>query len=195
MQKQKIAAIAGTIAPLLAFACILIAIASYPKFSWSNNALSDLGIIRGFTGLVFSSGLCLSGILALIFSAFGLFSYIAKRLVGKIGAYLFSLAAVTLVAIGVFNESYSGTHLAVSVAFFVLMPISLLVITSFFLLEKKVKMAALTVLIAVAATLPWIVLFGFRYVSGAAIPEALSGLAVSVWTIIVSIKISQRAKH
>jgi hypothetical membrane protein len=195
LQKHKIAAAAGIITPVLAFTCILLAIASYSKFSWTNNALSDLGVIPGLTSLVFNFGLCASGILALFFSVFSLFPYLRKSWAGKIGVAIFSTATIALVAIGIFNESYSGTHTAVSVAFFVLMPISLLVITSAFLLEKRMKMAILTAVIATAAATPWIMLFEFSYFSGVAIPEAASGLAVSAWTIIVSYRIIKQAKN
>jgi hypothetical membrane protein len=195
LQWNKIAAFAGVITPVLAFTCILIAIESYPNFSWTNNALSDLGIIPGLTGLIFNLGLCASGILALFFSVFSLYAYIGKRWAGKIGAAIFSVATIALVAIGIFNESYSITHTAVSIAFFVMMPISLLVITSTFLLDKRIRMAILTALIAIAAATPWTILFEFRYVPGVAIPETISGLAVSAWTIIISYKIIRQAKN
>jgi hypothetical membrane protein len=186
--RQQIGAACAIAAPALAFACILTAITSYPAFSWTNNALSDLGIIPGITGSLFNFGLYASGLLAFIFAIFGLFTYLGKSWVGKIGSAVFAAATIALIAIGVFNESFSGTHYAVSVAFFVLTPISLFIITCAFWLTHQGRMAVFTVLAGVAAALPWLLLFAFNYVPNVAIPESVSGLAVSVWAIVLGKK-------
>ncbi len=173
---------------MLAFTCIIISIASYPAFSWTNNALSDLGIIPGITGPLFNFGLYGSGFLAFNFAIFGLFTYLGKRWVGKIGSAVFTAATLALIAIGVFNESFSGTHYAVSVAFFVLAPISLFILTGAFWVESHRRMAALSLLVGVVGALPWLLLFTFNYVPDVAIPEAVSGLAISVWAVVVGKK-------
>ena len=192
--EQKMGAVAGLLAPVLAFTCILSAIASYPAFSWTNNALSDLGVVRGVTGPLFNFGLCASGFLGFVFVVFGLFTYLGKSFAGKVGALAFGAATVALVAIGVFNESFSGTHYAVSVAFFVLVPVSLFITTFAFVLAHQTRTAILTVGMGVVAALPWILLFAFHYAPNVAIPETISGLAVSAWTIALSYKILKQAK-
>jgi hypothetical membrane protein len=186
--KQRTGGASGIAAPILAFICILIAIASYPAFSWTNNALSDLGIIPGITGPLFNFGLYASGLLAFNFAIFGLFTYLGKLWVGKIGSAVFAAATITLIAIGVFNESFSPTHYLVSVAFFMLAPISLFVITCAFALARQRWMATFTVSVGIVAALPWLLLFAFNYVPDVAIPEAVSGFAVSVWAIVVGRK-------
>jgi hypothetical membrane protein len=120
---QRLGASAGIVAPIVGFICILSAIASYSYFSWTNNALSDLGVVSGITGLLFNFGLVASGFLAFTFAIFGLFVYFEKTWVGKIGSAFFAAATVALIAIGVFNESFSPIHFFVSVAFFALSPI------------------------------------------------------------------------
>ena len=185
---QRIGAAAGIAAPTLAFTCILTAITSYPSFSWTNNALSDLGIIPGITGPLFNFGLYASGLLASIFAILGLFTYLGKSWVGKIGAAVFTVATLALIAIGIFNESFSSTHYAVSVAFFMLTPTSLLIITCAFWFAHQGKMAVFTVLAGVSAALPWLLLFTFNYVPNVAIPESASGLAVSTWAIVLGKK-------
>ena len=187
--RQKIGAVAGLLAPVLAFTCILLAIASYSVFSWTSNALSDLGVVKGVTGPLFNFGLCTSGFLGFIFAVFGLFTFIGKSFPGKAGTFAFAAATVALIAIGVFNESFSGIHYAVSAAFFVLVPISLFIITFAFVLAHQRGTAVLTVGIGIVAALPWILLFVFRYVPNVAIPETISALAVSAWTITVSYRI------
>jgi hypothetical membrane protein len=188
-------ATAGIAAPILAFTCILLAIAFYPSFSWTNNALSDLGVVNGVTGPIFNFGLCAGGVLGFIFAIFGLFSHIGKGWVGRIGTVFFAAATVALMAIGIFNESFSGTHFAVSAAFFVLVSISLFIVTCAFLLAHQARMAILTVAAGFVAALPWVLQFAFHYVPKVAIPETISGLAVSVWIITLSIRIMKRAEE
>jgi hypothetical membrane protein len=83
-EKTTIGAATGILAPIFAFTCIFIAIASYPQFSWTNNALSDLGVISGITGLLFNFGLYACGLLALVFALFCLLSYFEKNLVDEL---------------------------------------------------------------------------------------------------------------
>lgn len=191
--KMRIGAVAGIAAPILAFTCILIAIASDPKFSWTNNALSDLGIIPGLTGLLFNFGLYASGFLALIF-VLSMFTHMPRNILGKAGAAVFAAATVALIAIGVFNESFKGTHYDVSVAFFVLVPISMFILTLAFLLAHRKGMAVFTVLIGIVAALPWLLQFAFNYVPNVAIPETISALAVSAWTITLCVRMLKHAK-
>jgi hypothetical membrane protein len=188
-------AISGIVTPVLAFTCILIAVASYPQFSWTNNALSDLGIIAGITGPLFNFGLYSSGLFAFSFAVFGLFTYWGKSWVGKIGAVTFAATAVALMGIGFFPENVAPYHYLFSVAFFVLLPISLLVITGAFALERQTKMALFTLLIAIATALPWILLFAFHYVSGVAIPEFASAVAGSAWAVVLSYKMFKAASQ
>ncbi len=184
---QQLGEASGIVAPIVAFTCILTAIASYPEFSWTNNALSDLGIISGITGPVFNFGLYCSGLFVLKFAAFGLFKYFGSW-VGKIGALSFVATSLALMGIGFFSENVVPYHYLFSVAFFVLLPISLFIITAAFALKRQTKMALFTLLTAVAAATPWILQFTIQYVSGVAIPEFASALAGSAWTIVLGYK-------
>jgi hypothetical membrane protein len=56
-------------------------------------------------------------------------------------------------------------------------------------------MALFTLLIAIAAALPWILLFAVHYVSGVAIPEFASAVAGSVWTVVLSYKMFKAASQ
>ena len=103
---RRIGAYAGIAAPILGFICILSAVASYPQFSWTNNALSDLGIISGVTGPLFNFGLVASGFLAFLFAVLGLYNYFGATLVGKVGAEAFEAATLALIGIGIFNEGF-----------------------------------------------------------------------------------------
>jgi hypothetical membrane protein len=184
---QQLGEASGIVAPIVAFPCILTAIASYPEFSWTNNALSDLGIISGITGPVFNFGLYCSGLFVLKFAAFGLFKYFGSW-VGKIGALSFAATGLALMGIGFFPENVAPYHYLFSVAFFVLLPISLFIITAAFAFKRQTKRALFTLLTAAAAATPWILQFTIHYVHGVAIPEFASALAGSAWTIVLGYK-------
>jgi hypothetical membrane protein len=189
---ERIGASSGILSPIIGFVCIITAIATYPNFSWTNNALSDLGVIPGITALVFNFGLIASGLLAFNFAIFGLYIYFSRNNLGKIGSALFAVGSLALIAIGVFNENYSPTHYLVSVAFFTLVPIALFIITFSFLLTHQTKLAAFTFLTGVTAALPWILQFAFDYVPNVAIPEFVSGLVITAWTVTIANKMLKK---
>jgi hypothetical membrane protein len=192
IELKRIGAAAGIAAPILAFTCILLAIASYPQFSWTNNALSDLGVVADVTSALFNFGLVAAGVLGFIFAALGLFSYLGKSWAGRFGSAFFAGACVALICIGIFNEHFSPTHFLVSVAFFSLAPIALFILTYALYHNHHKGLAMFTVAIGVIAALPWILEFTLHYVSGIAIPETISGLAVSVWVIALATKMRKK---
>ncbi len=184
--KYRIGIAGGIAAPIVAFACILTAIASYPQFSWTDNALSDLGVVTGITGSLFNFGLFTAGVLAFIFASLGLFTFMGKSSLGKVGSGFFAAATIALICIGIFNENFSPTHYIVSVAFFMLAPIGLFILTCAFYRKRKRGIAAFTAAIGAVAALPWILQFIIYYVPKVAIPETVSALAFSVWAIVLA---------
>ena len=189
MNSPKIGAIAGISAPIIAIICILLSIATYPAFSWTNNALSDLGVVPGLTQWLFNGGLCIAGGLILIFTIFGLHHFVNKTWTGRTGSGVFSVASIMLVLIGVFNESFVPVHFMVAVAFFILVPTALFILTINFYQTRQYAIAGFTVSIAIIAALPWILQLTLPYVSNVAIPETISALSISAWTISLSTKI------
>jgi len=194
MNKLRIGAVAGIITPIVAFISVSAAIASYAPFSWTNNALSDLGVAKGITAPIFDVGLVAAGVFAFLFSTFGLFSFSKARL-GKVGAAFFAAATVALICIGIFNEHYSPTHYIVSVAFFALSPIALFILTASFWQGKYRGLSVLTVALGFIAAVPWILQLTNKYVPNVAIPETISAVAVSAWAIAVSVKMLQTKKQ
>lgn len=190
----RVAGICGLAAPIVAFTCILSAIASYAPFNWVTNALSDLGVQAGVTAPLFNVGLVISGLLFLVF-AVGLFQSAGKSVVGKVGALVLCLACVSLVCIGIFNESFKPIHFYVSVAFFVSMPISLLILVGSFWRAGQQKWSLFTLAIGLAAATPWVLQYTIHYVPNVAIPEFVSGFAGALWTAILSVKMLKEAAH
>jgi hypothetical membrane protein len=178
------AATFGVVAPIVTFTCIGLAIWSWPQFSWTNNALSDLGVQSGVTAWLFNGGLIAGAILFMVFAT-GLFTF-TKHPLGKIAAATFMLAIASLFAVGVFNENFSPTHYTVSVMLFVFLPISLLMFVSNFWLEGKRGLSGFTLGLGLVAAAVWILQLTLEYVPKVAIPEIISGVAGAAWVLAVS---------
>lgn len=190
----KTSGICGILTPIIAFTCILLAISYSPSFNWTQNALSDLGIQSGITAPLFNYGLISGGIIALIFAS-GLFSFLGAKPLGKVGATVFTLVAVALTAIGVFPENIEPTHFYVSVAFFMLFPIAMLLIVAALLLSDKKQLGWFTFVVAMIAAVPWVLQFTVPYVEGVAIPETISAVSASMWAIVLGYKMIVQSSH
>lgn len=190
----RLSGVCGILTPLVAVVCISLAIASYPQFSWLEDALSDLGVVSGVTAILFNCGLIISGILCFMFAT-GLFPFLGRSVVSRTGTFVFVLATVALVLIGVFPENVRPVHYLVSVAFFVLLPISMLIVTGAFWLKRQVRMAGFTLVAAFAAAAPWVLLLFVDYVQGVAVPEAVSAAAGAVWALMLSNKMLKQVSR
>jgi hypothetical membrane protein len=193
----RVSGICGVLTPIVAFTCILLAIANCPPsspFSWTNNALSDLGVIEGITKMVFNSGLIITGILSLMFT-FGLYTLLKEKVTARIGISIFVLTALSLTAIGVFPENAKPMHFYASVAFFMLYPVSMFFLVTAFLQMAKVKMALFTFLMANAATAAWTIQATARFGSGVAIPETIAALSASTWSTVMGFKMLRHASR
>jgi len=163
----------GIIAPLVGFLVILAAVLSAPWFNWWTNALSDLGV-EGLSATIFNNGLKLTAFLMVIFSL-GIKEIADDDKIGLAGFVLFLLGSMALLGIGVFPEGTS-LHYPFSVAFFVIMPISIWVIGYFMIKGGLGNLGKISIVLGVAAAIIWIP--GW---DGVAIPEAISALAYAIW--------------
>ncbi len=171
------------LSPAVALSMIALAISRADWFSWTGNALSDLGM--GETATVFNSGLIVGGALAAA-GALGLFAVLSGDLVGRVGAGLFFLSSVFLVMIGIFTEGAGRIHYWVSVAFFASLPISMLVIAAAMILSGQPAArahGALTIVLAVVAAAGWALPH-----DGVAIPEIISSVVSSAWLISMGLR-------
>ena len=191
---QRIGAFCGFVVPILAFGCIGLSVMLYPEFSWFNNALSDLGVVFGVTAFVFNFGLFVAGLMCFFFAVMGLFNYFKNSVVGKLGSIVFAVAAVWLMAIGIFNESFLAIHFIVAVLFFVTLPSAFLVLTVALYKRKELKLAVFTLVSSFVAAAPWILFFIVPYVPNVAIPEFISSLISSIWLIVLSYYTLKTAK-
>lgn len=188
----KVAAACGILTPIIAFTCISMAIALYPQFSWTDNALSDLGVVEGAVSMIFNGGLMVSGILALAF-AIGVQNYLNNSVIGKVGAFLFALDAIALIAIGAFPEK-TAPHFPASVAFFTLFPLAMLFIGIILIKKNEKPMAAFSFLAAIFSIAIWVFQYTVGFGKGVAIPETLTALAVSAWALVLGFKMLKQQR-
>lgn len=187
-QKQKrrfakIAGLCGVIGPVIAFSSISLAILYAPWFSWIKNALSDLGVY-GISAIIFNSGLIICGALTAIFGI-GVKEILPKRILSRIGRITLILDCITLCMIGIFPETAGRIHFYVSVIFFLLLSISLILIGVDALREQSrrkegVYMIISGILTAVIWLFPW---------EGVAIPEAIAALTISLWSMVLGFRL------
>jgi len=179
----KIAGLCGVIAPIISLLFIAVAIAYTPEFNWFTWALSDLGVHQA--ALIFNFGLIIGGILATIF-AIGLMQTLRKQVLGLLGTFTLILSTISLCAIGVFPESAGRIHLYVSISFFALLAISILIIGATLIWKASQRYLGLfsILTVIVAAMAAWAVPH-----EGVAIPEMIAALAASVWSIVFGIKL------
>jgi hypothetical membrane protein len=177
----RIAGLCGVATSAVALSCIFVAISLSPWFSWSANALSDLGVREA--AVIFNSGLIAAGILSIVFAT-GLWMTSKGHILGRGGAALFFIGAFALSGIGVFSEATGVVHLFFSVAFFILMPFSLFLLGTGAIVAGSRKFGLFTIAAGVVALIPWI----FKW-NGLAIPEFISALAVSIWSVAQGIRI------
>jgi len=184
--RSDLAGICGVIGPLTTSALTLTAIINSSWFSWTSNALSDLGV-EGMSAAIFNFGLIAGGLITAVF-AVGLWAALKESTLGQVGAAIFTLDTLTLSSIGVFPEAAGSIHLYISVAFFTFLPISLLTIGAAIIhrsSERGIGIIAFSTGIAAAAV--WIP--GYE---GLAIPEAFAYLSASVWSITAGLKLYTR---
>jgi len=184
----------GVLSPVLAFVLIGLAISRASWFSWSENALSDLGV-HDESALLFNSGLILSGILTVIF-AFGVIRFYGTKAVGRSGAFFLLLAGVFLAAIGVFPETTpNNIHYIVSVAFFAAFPLSLFIQTAALIPSTESRnLGVFTLVMAIIALSSWVIWTALKPYRGVAIPELVSAIAAALWSITMGVKLIRQAE-
>jgi len=182
----KISGIFGILSPIIAFIFISLAILNFPNFSWTNNALSDLGV-KGYP-ILFNAGLIIAGISGLIF-AFGLFSMFQNK-TGKIGALIFIIDIFALIFVGIFPENIEPMHFYSSFTFFALFPISMFFISAS--LRSNTKESIFTFLAGMIVLVVWITYVLTHFVQNVAIPETISVFSISIWSIVFGYKMLKK---
>jgi hypothetical membrane protein len=175
--KEKIYALLGFIASLVAYLSISISIYLSPWFSWEKNALSDLGhSLKSTVAPIFNLGLSLASFLIMIHVFTSFREHAKYTAVGLIVSSLF------LQLIATFDEVYGLLHGVVSVLFFLSLGISSLL----YAYEKKSFFAVIMFIIGLCS---WII-YGLEVFSlGIAVPETISSVTIMLLLLSSTFKI------
>jgi|Deesub1362B_J571_1020462.scaffolds.fasta_scaffold00027_162 hypothetical membrane protein len=166
---------AGILSPVIAFISILLAVSTHSWFSFEKNAISDLGRVGLEYNYILNYGLILSGLFGLVF-AYGLIKS-QKRVLGRLGSFIFAAGIFSLLLIGVFPEG-TPPHLSVSLGFFLLSGFGMLLKGIDDLKEKR-EFGIFTIILF---SLGWILaVWALKTFKGVAIAELIGAIAVSIW--------------
>jgi hypothetical membrane protein len=198
------AALIGFIAPLIALACIALAIAISPSFDWLTNALSDLGhytrtdigpnpLLRA---IIFNFGIVTTGVLIFIITSF--FIRQINDWPTRIAMLPFLFACGFLTAIGIFSENFNPIHFQVSVGFFLTFPFAM-----WFIGLSWLRYRQLWWFCVISLLLPFFSLYIWWGTSnsvlpwtGMAIPEILTAVSAILWLwIFLSLEVRGQLSH
>lgn len=95
-----------------------------------------------------------------------------------------ALASIDLALIGVFNESFGAIHLVVSVIFFFLTAVTLLLYSYVSFPLGAPKTGAVSLVLGIVCAAVWVARFPWQ---GVAIQETATSLAFAVFVVIISV--------
>ncbi|GAA0522995.1 hypothetical membrane protein [Halorubrum aquaticum] len=170
----------GAAATLAALGGIVLAIRLDPTFSWTADALSDLGV-RDRSAPVFNGGLVLGGLAGLGYAA-GLWERGRANTAGRLRALVFALAMVSMAGVGVFDLT-RPLHAPAAVGFYSLVTVAFGIdgVVRRSVATGRVALAFVPVHVAVWATF----LAGYWPVTGLALPELPGALMLAAWVWFV----------
>ena len=181
---RRIAGICGIASQIVGVVVLLVAISSSPWFSWTENNISVLGV-EGSATTLFNSGLILTGVLSLIF-AIGLGKSLLSSRPGQWGIASLVLGSVAVSTMGIFPRIIDLPHNLASIAFFMFITLALLLIGFAAIAASQMIWGLLSiisgVLISTFELVPW-------PWSGGALPQLLSYLLWSLWTIVFGVRL------
>lgn len=158
---------------------ILAATLLAPWFSWSGNALSDLGAVGAGTAPVFNGTLLLTGVLGVPFALFVLRRRSSRW--RRVGTALFAASMPLLTLVGVFALP-SPYHGPVAVGFFLLFTLGFLVDGVGATVAGDRVDGALSITLAGVHVLGWLV-WGIVGLAGVALPEMVGTVTIWVWVL------------
>ena len=173
----------GISAIVLAFITIIVTVSVHDWFSWTNNALSDLGAIGTDYAAIYNWGMIVTGGLGIVFGI-GLTKYF-NDWIPIFGSGIFILGMFFLSLVGWF-ESGTEPHVTVSWLFFGITAIGIFIIGVGETIKKKKEGIAVLIIIFVGFILAY---WTAQTYSGAAMPEMVGAIGFSIFTLIYSYRI------
>ena len=194
-ERTRLMGLCGILVPIVAFSCIGVSIALSPWFSWHKNALSDLGALSSSVWPIFDIGLIVSGALAMAFS-YGLMERLEEGL-SKAGALVVLLGSLSLALIGAFPEDAGLVHFVVSVGFFLLVPIGMLVVGASRLRSVKGVLKAfwtVAIVLSLASLATWAIWASLKPELGISVPEAIAAALMATPVVALGSRMARSAE-
>jgi len=169
----------GLAGPVIFLVCWVVAITSTPGYKFGEQWVSDLGVGRG--AAYFNAGAIIAGILTIPFAAILVMVLRSEPLL-YIGGVTLAGAGVALIGVGVFTENAGQMHWNVSVTFFSLVLLSLVLLIFPFLKSAAMRpwVAPLT---AIMVLIGCVLLAAFQ---AGALTETVTVAMVIVWSIFIA---------
>jgi hypothetical membrane protein len=151
--------------------------------SWvlGEQTLSELGGDRPGR-IFFNTGVILEALLSIVF-VFGLKNTLSSDNLGKAGSAVFFLAAISLLAVGVFPITTGVYHTVASYSFFGLSLIALIILIR--PLQSSRAFGAIFSIITIVAI---VVSLGFLFFTNIPTAEAVAVICLLFWSLIVSVR-------
>lgn len=191
--KIKLAGWVGIVAAVLGLSGVFAAtFLAGEEFSWSRNALSDLGVSRAAN--LFNYSLIIAGILNFFF-AVGFVKAYAKSALFYLGGIILILGGGSLSLVGVFTEDYGVLHTYVSLGYFVLFSLAMILVGYAFVrmnMQVKGYLSVLAGIIALIIILGGVILDWHTWLGlGFAVPEIIEALIIAAWVIWMGVSLAR----
>ena len=153
-----------------------------PDYNVGGQWVSDLGVREGAS--YFNSGVVVAGALAIPL-ALSLGAVLRPQLLGIIGSAFLALSGIALMGVGIFTEDAGDLHLAFSVAFFLLVfTTAILLILPLHQSQAMRPWTAPLTLVVVIIGIIMGALYGFGPLT-----ETVVVLIVAIWIFLISFRL------
>ncbi|NJE47754.1 DUF998 domain-containing protein [Thermococcus sp. GR7] len=170
MESTKLPAYISLLLPLVFLVGLIVVIYQNPWFSFTDNALSDMGSVRNPVNYYFNGFIMLFAVLGFI-ASLGAF---------KNGlSYLMPTAMVSLFLVGIFPEEYS-LHTPSATLFYVL-ALADIVLIGLKLARSGLSVGMLWAILSVVTFVVMLYMVKARVFKGLAIPELIGAAMILAW--------------
>lgn len=167
----------GIASSVVGFATTLAATAHSPGFSWTANALSDLGAPDAATPWLFNGGLIVAGVIALPFA--WVLVDTARHVLERVGAASFGGSVVGLALVGTYPIG-TALHTPVAIAYFLLFTVAMWLHGSGAALAGDVRRGLIAIWLGIGHLLVWLA-WAASGIEGIAIPEIVGSAILLAW--------------
>ena len=187
-----ISGICGILAVAVSAIGMGIAVAIYPSFDWSTDFVSHLGSEGAVSAPFFNNGVIASGVLLFVFSI-GLLKSLNNK-ISKFGCIAMAGAAIGLAGLGIYNLPHVFLHRVFTIPFFLLIPVSILLIGSGLLLNNKKGLGRKTIFAGavISAFALGTLITRMMELPAFAVFETLASASGNIWVIAISIMLIRK---